>query len=252
MRYIERIAMALSAVLCALLAGCAATGGFGTVHDPAAFGKGKTYAVVSVMAYEKVQCSDLGGNPCNGGVIGLVKTMTDAKAFSEDAGEALEMTYAAALQGLRASPNIRLAPDVRNSRAYRALAEDAQPTGMMSARHVVAKGYKYLSHEKLAGLAKELKVDGVITVTLSYSAKRSGVSIAGFGGGHKASTTMYLAAVDKNGKNVWVDYATGDSDGTVGTVTASPDFVKLRPLFRDATTKATRKLIDSFDAKTKL
>jgi len=55
--------------LLALLAGCGTTGG---VHQADAFGTTKTYAVVIVMANEKVGCSDLGGNPCNGGIIGLV------------------------------------------------------------------------------------------------------------------------------------------------------------------------------------
>jgi len=232
--------------LLALLAGCGTTGG---VHQADAFGTTKTYAVVIVMANEKVGCSDLGGNPCNGGIIGLVNTVTNSSAYSEDATEVLESTYPSVLQGLRTSPNLRIVAEVKNKKVYRAAPADEQPSGMLRARYTVAKGYKYFSDDKRARLATDLKVDGVITVMLSYTAARSGLQVVGLGGGHKAVTSVMVSAVDTHGKNVWFDYASGQSDDSAGTVSGTVDFPKLRPMFGDATKKAVRKIMDNFDQK---
>jgi hypothetical protein len=230
------------------VAGCGSVGG---IHQADAFGTNKTYAVVTVMANEKVGCSDLGGNPCGGGVFGLVSVATKTNAYSEPATDVLESTYPTALKALRTSPNLKIVPDVKGQRVYRAAAEDAQPTGMMRLHHTVAKGYKYFSEENLAKMARDLKVDGVITVTLSYSAARSGVQVAGVGGGHKAQTTVMVAAVDKDGKRVWFDYAMGQSNDSVSTGIGAVDFPKLRPLFVEATDKAVKKLMDNFNNKTR-
>ena len=232
-----------------LLAGLAGCGSIGTIHQPEAFGTTKTYAVVTVMASEKVGCQGLGGNPCNGGVVGLVNTLAKSNAYSEDAAEVLESTYPVALKALRSSANLKIV-DVKAQRAYRDAPADEQPGGMMRPRHAVAKGYKYFSDEKLAKLAGDLKVDGVITVTLSYTAAFSGVQVAGLGGGYKASTTVMVRAVDKGGKTVWFDYATAQSDGSAGTVAGTVDFPKLRPFFSDSAGKAAKKLMDNFNGKT--
>jgi hypothetical protein len=242
----SRIGLALSGIfLLALAAGCGSVGG---IHQADAFGTNKTYAVVTVMANEKVGCTDFGGNPCGGGVFGLVSVVTKSNAYSEAAGDVLESTYPTALKALRTSPNLKIAPDVKGQRTYRAATEDAQPSGMLRQHHAVAKGYKYFSDENLARMARDLKVHGVITVTLSYSAARSGLQVAGVGGGHKAQTTVI---VDKDGKRVWFDYAMGQSDDSVSTGIGAVDFPKLRPLFVDATDKAVKKLMDNFNNKTR-
>lgn len=231
----------------AALTGC---GSIGSIHHPDAFGAKKTYAVVSVVASEKVGCSQAGGEMCNGGVFGLFNMAAKTDAYSTASDEILERTYSTALKGLRA-PNLKIAPDVRAHRAYRATAEDEQSKGAFSQQHSVAKGYKYLADEKkLVQLARELKVDGVITVTLSYNAARSGLTVAGVGGGHKAQTTVFVRAIDKDGKNVWWDYAMGQSDESVSTGIGAVDFPKLRPHFNEATDKAVRKLMENFNSKT--
>jgi hypothetical protein len=232
----------------AVLTGC---GSIGRIHHPDAFNAKKTYAVVSVMASEKVGCSEAGGNMCNGGVFGLFNMAAKTDAYSTASGEILERTYPTALRALRA-PNLKIAPDVKAHKAYRAAAEDEQPKGAFSQPHAVAKGYKYLADDKkLVQLARDLKVDGVITVTLSYNAARSGVTVGGVGGGHKAQTMVTVRAIDKDGKNVWVDYAMGQSDESVSTGIGAVDFPKLRPLFVESTDKAVRKLMENFNSRTK-
>jgi hypothetical protein len=239
-----KIALGLSAA--AVLAGC---GSIGTVYQPGAFGSDKTYAVVTVMATEKVGCTDFGGNPCNGGVFGLVNMAARKDAYSIAAGDILENTYPTVLKGLRA-PNLKVAADVKGNKVYRAAAEDAQPTGALRQQHTVAKGYKHFSDENLGKMARELKVDGVIVLTLSYTAAKSGVTVAGVGGGHKAQTMVMARAVDKEGKNVWFDYAQGQSDTGVSTGIGAVDFPKLRPLFVDSSDKAIKKLMENFSSKT--
>lgn len=229
------------------LAGCGSTG---SIYQPDAFGTGKTYAVVTVMATEKVGCSDLGGNPCNGGVFGVVNMAARKDAYSTASDEILESTYPSALRALR-SPKLKIAAgDIKANKVYRAAAEDPQPNGTFSQRHTIARGYKYFSDESLVKLAKELKVDGVITVTLSYNAARGGVTVGGAGGGHKAQTTVFARAIDKDGKNVWWDYAMGQSDQSVSTGIGAVDFPKLRPHFAESTDKAVRKLMENFNSKT--
>ena len=82
------------------------------------------------------------------------------------------------------------------------------------------------------------------------SQARSGVTVAGVGGGHKAQTTVFVRAIDKDGKNVWFDYAMGQSDQGASTGIGAVDFPKLRPLFTEATDKAVRKLMENFNSKT--
>jgi len=60
-----------------------------------------------------------------------------------------------------------------------------------------------------------------------------------------------VRAIDKDGKNVWVDYAMGQSDGSVSTGIGAVDFPKLRPLFVESTDKAVRKLMENFNSRTK-
>lgn len=231
----------------AALTGC---GSVGSIYQPDAFGAGKTYAVVTVMASEKVGCSDLGGNMCNGGLFGLVNMAARKDAYSTAADEILEITYPTALKALR-SPNLKIVTsDTKANKVYRAAAEDPQPKGTLRQQHLIAKGYKFFSDESLAKLAQDLKVHGVITVTLSYNAARSGVTVGGVGGGHKAQTTVFVRAIDKDGKNVWWDYAMGQSDRSVSTGIGAVDFPKLRPLFAESTDKAVRKLMESFNSKT--
>ena len=231
----------------AALAGC---GSVGSIYQPDAFGATRTYAVVTVMATQKVGCSDLGGNPCNGGVFGLVNMAARKDAYSTASDEILESTYPTALKALR-SPNLKIATgDIKANRAYRAAAEDPQPNGTFAQQHAIAKGYKYFSDESLVKLARDLKVDGVITLTLSYNAARSGITVGGAGGGHQAQTTVFARAIDKDGKNVWWDYAMGNSDKSVSTGIGAVDFPKLRPLFAESTDKAVRKLMENFNSKT--
>lgn len=242
-------AIGLAVVGVLALAGCASAPG--AIYQGDAFGKNKTYAVVTVMAGEKVTCSDSGGNPCNGGVFGLFNMAARTDAYSTASADVLESTYPIALKGLRSAPNLKVAPDVKGYKTYRAAPEDQQPTGTFRQQHTVAKGYKYFSQENLAKMAKELKVDGVITVTLFYSAARSGITVGGVGGGHKAVTSIMVAAVDKDGKAVWWDMAVGKSDDSVSTGIGAVDFPKLSPLFGNATDKAVKNLMDNFSSKTR-
>ncbi len=211
----------------AALAGC---GSIGKIHHPDAFGEKKTYALVSVMASDKVG---------SGGILGAFNK-TDASGTA--ANEIMERTYPSALRSLRA-PNLKVT-DVRGHKVYRATPEDKPPQGPLSQQQTIAKGYKYFSDEKLVKLARELKVDGVITVTLTYDA-------AGVGGAHKAQTTVSVKAIDTNGKTVWSDSAMAESEKGVAGASGGVDLPKLRPLFVESTDKAVHKLMENFNRRTK-
>ena len=204
----------------AALAGC---GSISSTHHPDAFSAKKTYAVASVMARDKPGTA---------------------------ANEIMERTYPSALRALRAT-NLKVT-EVKGHKSYRAMAEDAQPKGPLSQPHTVAKGYKYFSEEKLVKLARELKVDGLITMALSYDAVRGTASKKDAGAAHKAQTTVSVRAIDANGKTVWSDSATAESGQSVPDAAGAADFAKLRPLFAESTDKAVRKLMENFAAKTKM
>ncbi len=252
MQYPSRAGLVLVGFfLLASLSGCVTNSTF----QPDAFGRTKTYAVVMVVAGETVGCSEPGGNPCSGGVSGLLRMATTTNAHSEDSTAVLESTYPVALRGLRVSPNLRIVPDewVKAHPAYRAMPAARQPSGLFQGNNRTAKGYKKFSVENLSKLARELKVDGVIIVTLSYSALRAGMPVLGLGGKHKASTMVMVSAVDRNGRTVWFDYTSADSNDAVAAHTGgSVDFPKLRPLFADSTSKAVKKLMDNFNEKTRI
>ncbi|HEX7890349.1 MAG TPA: hypothetical protein VF522_13390 [Ramlibacter sp.] len=236
------VAFLVATAALAALAGCATSGNF----RAEAFGANKTYAVVSLVSDDKVQCGQPTGNPCNMGVVGLVNTLATANAaYREDAAPTLELVAPALLQSLKGVPGLKLASDVRTLSAYKATKADDEPPGFMGSRLMVAKGYKYFPDSRLGKIASELNVDGVIVLRMNFTAIRSGFPVMGFGGGHVAETIVHVTAVDRQGKVVWSDRARGSSDASAGSVAGGVDFPKLRPLFVESTNKAMKRLAEN-------
>lgn len=239
---VKRAIILAAAAATMLLAGCAAMGG---KFQSDAFGANKTYAVVSVLSDNKVECGQPTGAVCNGGVLGLVNTLATANgAYSEDATATLEMVSPVVLQAFKTAPTLKVVPDVRTLAAYKGSKGDAQPPSILGHHVLVARGYKYFPEDQLARLANELKVDGVIVLTMHFTAMRSGLPVLGFGGGHVADTQVVITAVDNRGQVVWSDRARGSSEAGAGSVAGGVDFTKLRPFFMESTTNAMKRLID--------
>jgi len=107
-----------------------------------------------------------------------------------------------------------------NSKAYKAVEEDEKTlkVAFFTSEINPATGYKYISDtEKLAKLARDLNVDGVITVMMSFSiaSMKSGVGIAGLTFGKKeyaSNATITAMAYDRNGEVIYKDTTVKEAD----------------------------------------
>jgi len=134
---------------------------------------------------------------------------------------------------------------VVKSKAYLELAEDekVQRVAFFKNELNVAKGYKYFSDpQKLARLARELKVEGVICVTMNFTVEsmKSNFYLAMVSLGKKeyaANVTISVIAYDRDGNVLWKDSTIkqaepGDKKAIVlvdFTDFASTDFEKMHP-----------------------
>ncbi len=189
-----------------VLAGCAPTAltGRATVQQDA-FTKKKTFAVVTISA---------------------------AKEFHAEKGMSQMFKSVDEIPGANTQPIIdKLTPDIRkkfaktkyftsmpksrivSSKAYKNIQEDEriQKVLFMKIPINVASGYKYISDpQKMAKLARDLNVDGVIGVFMNFSimTMKSGVYVGPITLGKKeyASTaTVSVIAYDRDGKILWKD-----------------------------------------------
>lgn len=234
--------------LTAGLGGCAMS-----TYKPEAFGPGKTFAIVSIAASPKMSVAGTGAGTAIGtSLTGAIKSASSASGYSNRADEVFAETLPIVLKELESSPHFRLAPRqwVQQHKAYRAIEGD-NPNGKLVS-WLVPKGYKYFSsREKLARLAKEMNVDAVVIVTLSYNASFTGVGALGLiaAGKHSATTTLTIGAIGRNGETVWGDYVTKPSKDSIAAIGESANFVKLRPYFTDSTRTAVRHIMQQLDTK---
>lgn len=161
-----------------------------------------------------------------------VVTIASGKEFSGEKGFAQMFKKSENIKGLDTQPVIdKLMPVIRakfaqtgyytsvpmkkvvNSKSYRNLQEDEKVQKLAFFRNDlnVAKGYKYFSDpQKLALLARDLKVDGVICVVVNFSVEtmKSGVYVAVATFGKKeyaANATISVIAYDADGNVLWKD-----------------------------------------------
>lgn len=235
-----RVVVLLSAFV--TLAGCA-----GTIK-PEAFGRGKSYAIVSIAATPDI--GNMGQR--QNSITGLVKAASSDSGYSCDAADIFRETLPIFQRGFTASKSFRLKPEgaVIKSGAYAGMTTD-KPTVFMTT-FKVAPGYKYFSDEKkLAALAKSLNVDGVICITVNYGYVYNGVNIAGLVGGgvHRGVVHLTVVAYDRNGSVVWNDHVAGTSVDSIGTASEVVNFKKLHPLLLNASDIAVKDLLKNLVAK---
>jgi len=233
-----------------LVALAALTGCAGTIK-PEAFGRGKSYAIVSIAATPEI--GNVGGQQHNQHTItGLVKAASSDSGYTHDATEILRETIPLFQRGFTASKSFRLQPEGRvvKQKAYSAMAGDSAKAFMTTFK--VAPGYKYFSDEKkCAALAKSLNVDGVICVMVNYGYVYNGVNIGGLVGGgvHKAVVHLTVVAYDKNGRVVWNDHVAGKSDDSIGSASEAVNFKELHPLLLNASGNAVKELLKNLAEK---
>ena len=196
------IALSLALLLTAC-SGIAITGS--TDVDKAAFGTQKRFAVVSINSMKDFH-----------GEKGLTQMFKDTDEIpGANTQPLIDRMAPTIINALDQSKNFTLVPEsqVLNSSAYRQLAADEKVMKVMfmSKDMNTAQNYKFISDpEKFGKLARELGVDGVISVNMNFSltAGKNFINVAGLSLGKKNYSVMASSsavAYDRNGKVIWKD-----------------------------------------------
>lgn len=206
-----------------------------------AFAPTKTYAIVSISSFDSIQKRGQ-----NASLLGMLKSASSESGFSGDATKMFNGHYKLVIDELQKMGHFTLLPEkkVTGNEAYRKTEGD-NPDGIIIDM-ISPDGYKYFTDaKKMQQLAKDLKVDGVIALSMQYSFATSGVGIGGLftAGRQRALTRVTVYAVDTNGEYVWNDTIEQRSEDYLGVLGESGNFTKLEPLFREATVTGTKELI---------
>ncbi len=196
----------LTAVMALSLGACAPmviTGGADV--QKTAFGPKKRFAVVSIASTKTITAEK--------GITQLFKKTDEIPGA--DTQPLINALKPKVIKSLSRDKNITLVSErkVLNSRAYKKMNEDERKFQVLFASDEinVAKHYKYFSNpEKYAQLARELKVDGVIGITMGFAitSDKAGLSVNGLSFGRKAYrpvATITAVAYDRNGELIWKD-----------------------------------------------
>lgn len=238
-----------------LVTGCAPMAITGSAKvDKTAFAPKKTYALVTIAAEKEI----IGG---------------------QSTGQLL--TKNENIEGLNTQPILeKLVPIVREkfaktgfftsmpakkilaSKAYKRSEEDERivRAGLGKYEFIPGKGYKYFKDpQKLAALAKELGVDGVVCVQMLFTVKaeKGGFYLGPLNLGKKeyrAGASVSVVAYDKTGKEIWrdttmKDAAPGDERSIVGLDFSDfkgTNYLKLHPTAVLIASYASDVLIERF------
>jgi len=183
----------------------AITGKVKTQQD--AFGAKKEFAVVTIASVKEIHGEK--------GITQVFKNTDDIPGANTQ--PIIDQLKPEIIKTLQKTEHFKLVPEgtVLKSKAYKRTEEDERIHRVLI-KNVdlnVAKGYKYFSKpEKLAQMAKDLNVDGVITILMNFSISsgKSWLSVAGLTVGKKEYSvvaSISALAYDREGKLVWKDTA---------------------------------------------
>lgn len=213
-----------------------------------AFGANKTYAVVSIMATSKITTDSQ-----TGGIAGLIKGASKKHSFSKDSSKVFAESVPILMEQFESSKSFQLLgkKSVLQNPSYQAMEPD-KPKKWFGVKMVPAEGYKYFKDKKkIKQLAKEMGVDGIMIIAVSYNVAFTGANISGLAGvgKEKGMATVSVYAVDKTGQVVWKHAAQGK--GKKGNLSSggAANFDKLHSGLLEASRRAAEKLIKKLDKK---
>lgn len=214
-----------------------------------AFGKDKTFAIVSIIATSKITTDSQ-----SGGLAGLFKGASKKHKFSQDSRKVFAESVPVLVETFQSSKSFRLAPkgSVLQNPAYISMQPD-KPKKWFGVTMVPAEGYKYFKNKKkIKRLAQEMGVDGIIVISISYRVGFTGANISGISGvgKEKGMATVAVYAVDKTGRTVWKHAAQSHAKKGTFSTGGAANFEKLQVGFVEASRKAAKKLIKKLDKKT--
>ena len=207
------IVLIIAALFMLAMSGCASmaiTGRAKVQQD--AFGARKKFAVVTIASAKKFSGEK--------GLLQMFKKTDDIPGANTQ--PILNRLKPKVFKALGKSRHFKLTPEssVLKSKAYRRTKEDERKQKVLffNVDMNVAKNYKYFSKpEKLAKLARDLRVDGVIVINMSFSIRstKSWISVGGLSMGKKKYSVVATAsalAYDRKGKLVWKDTAIKEAE----------------------------------------
>lgn len=211
-----------------------------------AFGKSKTYALVTVIYNPDISYLNSNGRT----ISGLLKSAGSNNGYSKDATEIFNHTFPKVLKAFHATKSFRLMAETKvlQNASYKKT-QGSEPTVLWT-HFGMPSGYKYFDDEAiLKKLANDLHVDGVITMHISYGYTFSGVNMMGLlaAGTQHGAVRITLAAINKEGETVWKDSYEEHSTDSIGAVGESADFDKIYPLIKEAADKSAAGILETLD-----
>lgn len=206
MQTFSKISLAFAVGVGLMVSGCAPMAITGAADvDKKSFGARKKFAVVSIASLKTFQ-----------GEQGLGQMFTDnEKIPGVNTQPIINKLRPKIIGALGKTKYFTLLPEdtVLSNKAYKSVAEDEKTMKVLfiTAPINAANNYKYISDEqKFAKLAKDLNVDGVIGVTMTFSVSTGGgkLSIMGLDLGKKsysATAAVTAVAYNKDGQVIWKD-----------------------------------------------
>lgn len=248
--------LVLAVVVAVMVSGCAQMVITGAADvNKEAFGAKKKFAVASISSFKTFHGEQ--------GLAQIFKSNDDIPGANTQ--PLINKLHPKIIQALGSSRHITLLPEagVFASSGYKSATEDPRLVKVLFMSHEinVANNYKYISDtKKFAKLARDLNVDGVIGVMVTFSVSPGGgaFNINGLSFGKKSysvTATVSAIAYNANGDVIWKDSTTkeaepGDTkaivvlDTTGFTDTA---FMKLHPSAVEIGGKAVDVLLARFD-----
>lgn len=215
---------------------------------PDAFGKEKRFAIVSVVTMNKIRA-----NSQTSGLIGMMKSATKKYAFSADAAPVIKKAMPTIYRELSKSKQFTLvSPRKVLASLPMKKVKGTKPKNIMGAKYIMPAGYKYIkSKTELKNLANDLKVDGVITMSVNYGVAQSHIGVAGIGVGKNYPTVLIaIAAMDRKGRLIWRHMEHADSKEMKFQLGVGPaDFKKMEPYYMQLTRTVIRKHLKKLDSK---
>lgn len=215
---------------------------------PDAFGKEKRFAIVSVVTMNKIRASSQ-----KSGMIGLMKAATKKYAFSTDAAPVIKRAMPTIYKEMSKSKQFTLvSPRKVLASLPMKKVKGTKPKNILGNKYIMPAGYKYIkSKSKLKKLANDLKVDGVITMSVNYSVAQAHVGVAGIGVGKNYPTALIaIAVIDRKGRLIWRHMESAKSKKMKFSLGVGPaDFKKMESYYVKLTATVIQKHLKKLDSK---
>ena len=200
-----------------------------TTKDNEGFGPDKIFGIVSITADSKIY--QVGSN---GSLTGMFSAASDDRDFYQDSQRVLDRSIPVIVKTMaRTNQYVLMPPEsVLSDRVY--VGVTAEENSAFNHTNV-ANGYKRISKERrMAVMAQNMGLDGVMHVNVSYGYSNEGTNIGGLVdyGKNYATVKINVKAVDFRGNVIWKASEASLSSRPISAESefgSAADFKKLEP-----------------------